>query len=163
MMLIFEQTLNGLQLGVTLFLLAAGLTLIFGIMGVLNLAHGSLYMIGAYGAAFAVAQTGSFWLGIPAGLAAGAVAGFVIERLVIRQLYRRDHLDQVLATFGLILFLNQAVVLLFGRQPLFVGLPPKLNGSVTLFGVPYSVYRLTIIVVRRSGSGPFSLKLTEAG
>jgi branched-chain amino acid transport system permease protein len=147
MTLLFEQALNGVQLGVTLFLLAAGLTLIFGVMGVLNLAHGSLYMIGAYGAAFVAARSGSFWLGIPAGLAAAALAGVLIEYLVIRRLYARDHLDQVLATFGLILFLNESMALIFGRQPMFVTTPAALSGSVVLFGVPYSVYRLTMIAV----------------
>jgi len=147
MTLVFEQALNGLQLGVTLFLLAAGLTLIFGVMGVLNLAHGSLYMIGAYAAAFTAAQTGSFWLGIPAGLAAAALTGAAIEYLVVRRLYQRDHLDQVLATFGLILFFNESMALLFGRQPLFVTAPAALAGSVVLFGVPYPVYRLTMIAV----------------
>ena len=145
--LIFEQMLNGVQLGVMLFLLAAGLTLIFGIMGVLNLAHGSLYMIGAYGAAWAAAKTGSFWLAIPAGLAAAAIAGILIELIVIRRLYARDHLDQVLATFGLILFFNQAVTLIFGRQPVFVGLPSLFNGSVSILGLPYPLYRLVIIGV----------------
>src|SRR5665647_2944368 len=107
MALVLEQILNGVQFGVMLFLLAAGLTLIFGIMGVINLAHGSLYMVGAYAAAFAAQRTGSFLLAIPAGLAAAAVAGVVVELVVIRRLYARDHLDQVLATFGLILFFNQ--------------------------------------------------------
>jgi branched-chain amino acid transport system permease protein len=147
MTLFFEQALNGVQLGVMLFLLAAGLTLIFGIMGVLNLAHGSLYMIGAYAGAFVAAKSGSFWLAFPAGLAAAALAGAAIELLVIRRLYARDHLDQVLATFGLILFLNQAVTMLFGRQPVFVTMPPALNGSVNLLGVPYPLYRLVIIAV----------------
>src|SRR6187402_833354 len=127
MTLVLEQLLNGLQFGVMLFLLAAGLTLIFGIMGVLNLAHGSLYMIGAYATAAVAAKTGSFALGVLAGLAAAAIAGMLIELLVIRKLYARDHLDQVLATFGLILFYNEATAIVFGRQPLFVGIPPLLN------------------------------------
>src|SRR5215207_3746840 len=130
MIYVVEQVLNGLQLGVMLFLLAAGLTLIFGIMGVINLAHGSLYMVGAYAAALTTAKTGSFLLAIPAGLAAAGLAGMLMEYLVIRRLYARDHLDQVLATFGLILFFNQMVILLVGRQPLFVGLPPMLSGAV---------------------------------
>ena len=107
MSLVLEQALNGVQLGVTLFLLAAGLTLVFGIMGVINLAHGSLYMVGAYAAAYAAKATGSFLLAVPAGLAAAAVTGMVVEYIVVRKLYARDHLDQVLATFGLILFFNQ--------------------------------------------------------
>lgn len=148
MTLVFEQLLNGLQFGVMLFLLAAGLTLIFGIMGVINLAHGSLYMVGAYAAAFAAAQTGSFPLAVLAGLTAAALIGMAMELLVLRRLYARDHLDQVLATFALILIFNQSVTILFGRQPLFVSVPPVLNGSVQLLpGLAYPVYRLVIIAV----------------
>jgi len=148
MTLVLEQLLNGLQFGVMLFLLAAGLTLIFGIMGVINLAHGSLYMVGAYAAAFAAAQTGSFLVAVLAGLTAAALAGMVMELVVLRRLYARDHLDQVLATFALILIFNQGVTLLFGRQPLFVSVPPALNGSVQLLpGLIYPVYRLAIIAV----------------
>ena len=117
MILVLEQILNGLQYGVMLFLLAAGLTLIFGIMGVINLAHGSLYMIGAFAGTWVAAHTGSFWLGLPVALTAAAVAGLLIEMLVVRRLYERDHLDQVLATFALILLFNELIVLLFGRQP----------------------------------------------
>lgn len=148
MTLLLEQLLNGLQFGVMLFLLAAGLTLIFGIMGVINLGHGSLYMIGAYAAAIAAERTGSFLVAVPAGLAAAGLAGMAMEYLVIRRLYARDHLDQVLATFALILFFNQTVTLLFGRQPLFVSIPPALNGSVEIVaGLAYPVYRLAIIAV----------------
>ncbi|TCR70452.1 branched-chain amino acid ABC transporter permease [Bosea sp. BK604] len=148
MTLVLEQLLNGVQFGVMLFLLAAGLTLIFGIMGVINLAHGSLYMVGAYAGAIVAAKTGSLLLAIPAALAAAAAAGVAMELLVLRRLYQRDHLDQVLATFALILIFNQGVTLLFGRQPLFVSIPPLLNGSVELLpGLSYSVYRLTIIAV----------------
>ncbi|KRE20482.1 ABC transporter permease [Bosea sp. Root483D1] len=148
MTLVLEQLLNGLQFGVMLFLLAAGLTLIFGIMGVINLAHGSLYMVGAYAAAFAAAQTGSVIIAIFAGLAAAALAGMAMELFVLRRLYARDHLDQVLATFALILIFNQGVTILFGRQPLFVSVPPALNGSVELLpGLIYPVYRLIIIAV----------------
>ncbi|MGO4407003.1 branched-chain amino acid ABC transporter permease [Bosea sp. RAF48] len=148
MTLVLEQLLNGLQFGVMLFLLAAGLTLIFGIMGVINLAHGSLYMVGAYAAAFAAAQTGSFLLAVIAGLAAAAIVGMVMEVVVLRRLYARDHLDQVLATFALILIFNQSVTILFGRQPLFVSVPSALNGSVQLLpGLTYPVYRLAIIAV----------------
>ncbi len=146
--LVLEQMLNGVQLGVMLFLLAAGLTLIFGIMGIINLAHGALYMVGAYAAALTASATGSFLLAVPAGLLAAGLTGVVIEFLVIRKLYDRDHLDQVLATYGLILFLNESVTILFGRQPLFVSIPPALSGAVELIpGVPYSIYRLTIIIV----------------
>lgn len=146
MILVFEQLLNGLQYGVMLFLLAAGLTLIFGIMGVINLAHGSLYMVGAYAGTWVAGQTGSFWLGIPAALGAAALTGLAIEALVIRKLYSRDHLDQVLATFALILMFNQIIVMLFGRSPVFTVLPPSLEGSVELLpGLYYPPYRLLII------------------
>ena len=103
LLLFIEQVLNGLQFGVMLFLMAAGLTLIFGVMGLINLAHGSLYMIGAFAAAAVSAATGSFLLGLAASLAAAAAAGALIEVVVIRRLYDKDHLDQVLATFALIL------------------------------------------------------------
>jgi branched-chain amino acid transport system permease protein len=146
--LVLEQLLNGVQFGVMLFLLAAGLTLIFGIMGVINLAHGSLYMIGAYAAALTVEKTGSFLLAIPVALAAAAAAGFLIEYLVIRHLYARGHMQQVLATFGLILFLNEGLTIFVGRQPLLIGVPPALSGAVEIIpGVPYPVYRLVIIAV----------------
>ncbi|WP_237213527.1 branched-chain amino acid ABC transporter permease [Falsiroseomonas oryziterrae] len=146
--LLAEQLLNGLQFGVMLFLLAAGLTLVFGIMGVINLAHGSLYMIGAFGAALVANATGSWWLALLAGLAAAALVGMAMEFVVLRRLYARDHLDQVLATFGLILFFNQGIILLFGRQPLFVDLPSWFSGAVEIVpGVPYPSYRLLIIAV----------------
>ena len=148
MTLLAEQLLNGLQFGVMLFLLAAGLTLIFGIMGVINLAHGSLYMIGAFAAALVAQQTGSWWLALLGGVLAAAAAGMVMELVVLRRLYARDHLDQVLATFGLILFCNQGMVILFGRQPLFVDLPPAFAGAIEVFpGVPYPSFRLLIIAV----------------
>ena len=148
MTLALEQLLNGVQFGVMLFLLAAGLTLIFGIMGVINLAHGSLYMIGAYAAALTVANTGSFLLAVPVALLAAAGAGILIEFLVIRRLYARDHVQQVLATFGLILFLNEGLTMYVGRQPLLIGVPPALSGAIELIpGVPYPVYRIVIIVV----------------
>lgn len=148
MILFLEQLLNGLQYGVMLFLLAAGLTLIFGIMGVINLAHGSLYMIGAYAGTLAAMQTGSFWLGVPLALIAAALTGLVMEAVVIRRLYARDHLDQVLATFGLILFFNQSIILLFGRQPMFTQLPDLFSGAVEVIpGLPYPSYRLFIIAV----------------
>jgi branched-chain amino acid transport system permease protein len=145
--LLLEQMLNGIQLGVMLFLLAAGLTLVFGIMGVINLAHGSLYMIGAFVAAWLAAETGSVLLALLGGLAAAGLVGMAIEYVVLRRLYARDHLDQVLATFGLILFFNQGIIILFGRQPLFVDLPEFLSGAVEILpGVPYPVYRLLTIV-----------------
>lgn len=148
MTLVIEQLLNGLQFGVMLFLMAAGLTLIFGIMGVINLAHGSLYMIGAYGGALAAAHTGSAILAIAIGLLASAITGMVMEVLVLRRLYARNHLDQVLATFALILTFNQTLTLAFGRQPLFVSIPTALAGTIELApGLPYPIYRLAIIAV----------------
>jgi branched-chain amino acid transport system permease protein len=147
-MLVLEQILNGIQFGIALFLMSAGLTLIFGIMGVINLTHGSLYMVGAYAAALVAAKTGSALLALLAGLAGAAVAGIVIELVVIRRLYARDHLDQVLATFALILIINQSATMLFGRQPLFVEMPPALASSVTLLpGLVYPLYRLVVIAV----------------
>jgi branched-chain amino acid transport system permease protein len=144
--LVVEQVLNGLQLSAMLFLLSAGLTLVFGIMGVINLAHGSLYMIGAYASAWVAQRTGSFALAAAAGLGAAAAIGMVLELTILRRLYARDHVDQVLATFGLVLFFNQAVALLFGRQPIFVGIPAGLAGTLTVPpGVPYPAYRLAII------------------
>src|SRR5713101_2594343 len=109
-----EQVLNGVQFGVMLFLMAAGLTLIFGIMNVINLAHGSFYMVGAYVAAASFAATGSFLLGLAAALAAASLVGIVVELIVFRRLYERHHLDQVLATFGLILFFNEMVRIIWG-------------------------------------------------
>ena len=146
--LFIEQILNGLQLGVMLFLMAAGLTLIFGVMGLINLAHGSLYMIGAFACASVAAATGSFWLGLAASLAAAAAAGAIIEVLVVRRLYERDHLDQVLATFALILVLSEGTRWLFGSFPLYLDIPPLLRGSVPLpGGSRYQLYRLAIIAV----------------
>ena len=146
MTLIVEQILNGIQLSAMLFLLAAGLTLVFGIMGVINLAHGSLYMVGAYAAAWVMGHTGSFLLAGGAALLAAGGVGILLELSVLRRLYARDHVDQVLATFGMVLFFNQAMALLFGRQPLFVGIPPALAGSITVPpDVPYPAYRLAII------------------
>jgi len=148
MVLLIEQLLNGLQLGVFLFLVASGLTLIFGIMGLINLAHGSLYMTGAFTCAAVTGWTGSFLIGLFAALPATAAVGMVIEFVVMRRLYDRDHLDQVLATFGLILFMNELATILWGRTPLFMTIPDALNGTVEVLpGVPYPVYRLLIIAV----------------
>src|SRR5882757_47762 len=153
-MIVLEQLLNGIQFGITLFLMSAGLTLIFGIMGVINLAHGSLYMIGAYAAALVAVHTGSVGLALLGGVAAAAASGIVIEFIVVRRLYQRDHLDQVLATFALILIINQSANMLFGRQPLFVSMPAALSGSVTLLpGLVYPVYRLLVIVLGLSVAG----------
>ena len=148
MILVAEQVLNGVQFGVMLFLLAAGLTVVFGIMGLINLAHSSLYMVGAFGAAWVQGRTGSFGLALLGGVGAAAVVGVVVEVAVLRRLYARDHMDQVLATFGMILFFNEAMAMLFGRQPLMAAVPGWLGGAVELIpGVPYPMYRLAIIAV----------------
>lgn len=145
--LLIAQLLNGLQYGVMLFLLAAGLTLVFGIMSFVNLAHGSLYMLGAYAAAMVGVHTGSFTLGVLAAIATGVVVGAVLEWVAVSRLYRRDHLDHVLATFGLVLFFNEVVRMVWGPQPVFVSLPELLSGTVELFGFVYPTYRFLIIVV----------------
>jgi len=146
MILILEQLLNGLQYGVMLFLMAAGLTLIFGIMGVINLAHGSLFMVGAYAGTLAAAQAGSFWVGIPVAIVAAGVTGLVVEAVVIRRLYARDHLDQVLATFALLLIANQGVTYFIGRQPVPANIPAALASPIELLpGLFYPPYRLVII------------------
>ena len=162
MLLFIEQLLNGLQLGIMLFLMSAGLTLVFGIMQVINLAHGSFYMIGAYVGATVTARTGSFLLGILAALPAAALAGMVVEILVLRRLYRKDHLDQVLATFGLIMFFNELTRIVWGRQPLFMDVPAWLSGSVELIpGVPYPSYRIAVIAVGMLVGGLLYLLFTR--
>ena len=145
--LLFEQLFNGFQLGILLFLLAAGLTLVFGIMDLMNLAHGSLYMMGAYFAATVTLATDSFLLGIIAALPATLLLGMLLEVTILRKLYDRGHLDQVLATFGMILFFNELVRLVWGPEGIEVGLPDFLNQSVTVFEVPLPMYRIVIIVV----------------
>src|SRR5438067_2728749 len=148
MIYVVEQVLNGVQFGVMLFLMAAGLTLIFGIMNLINLAHGSLYMVGAYVAAAIFSASGSFLLGLAAALAAAVLVGIAIEIVVFRALYERDHLDQVLATFGLILFFNEIVRILWGSTALHMSVPDFLNGRIELLaGSPYPTYRLAIIAV----------------
>jgi branched-chain amino acid transport system permease protein len=143
--LLLAQLLNGLQYGVLLFLLAAGLTLVFGIMSFVNLAHGSLYMMGAYAAAVAYGASGSFALAILAAAGAALVLGLLLELLVVSRLYRRDHLDHVLATFGLVLFFNELVRIVWGPQPYFVQVPEVLAGTVDLLGFSYPSYRFAII------------------
>jgi len=145
--LLITQALNGLQLGVLLFLLAAGLTLVFGIMNFVNLAHGSLYMMGAYFAAVAAGWTSSFLLGALIAIPATALLGFIVEQVALKGLYQRDHLDQVLATFGLILFFNELVRMIWGPSPVYMSTPQWLSGTVNLFGYTYSAYRFAIIVV----------------
>ena len=145
--LILEQFLNGLQFGLMLFLLAAGLTLVFGIMDMINLAHGSLYMLGAFLAAALVQATGSFALGVLLAIPATAAIGMLLEVSVLRTLYTRDHLSQVLATFALILIFNEVVRIVWGPDML-LPMPAALSGPVELLpGMFYPAYRLLIIGV----------------
>jgi branched-chain amino acid transport system permease protein len=146
LVLITEQTLNGLQLGVMLFLMAAGLTLVFGIMNLVNLAHGALYMVGAYLTTYFFQATGSYVLAVVLGLAGTLAVGVVTELIALRTLYERDHLDQVLATFGLILIFNELIAILWGRAALYSSIPEYLSGHVQLTEtLRYPLYRLTII------------------
>jgi len=143
-----EQCLNGVQLGMLLFLLAAGLTLIFGIMDLVNLAHGSLYMLGAYFAATFAEATGSFVLGAILALIATFVSGVVLEIIAIRPLYGRNHLDHVLGTFGLLIFFNDLVRLIWGPAGMTLSLPSEMLTAVQILpGVYYPLYRLVIIAV----------------
>ncbi|WP_035671507.1 branched-chain amino acid ABC transporter permease [Azospirillum brasilense] len=146
-LLLVEQGLNGLQLGVMLFLMAAGLTLVFGIMDLINLAHGTFYMVGAYLTAALVPVLDSFPLALAAAVLLTALLGLVVEAVALRTLYRRDHLDQVLATFGLILFFNELVKIVFGPVPIFLNPPAALAGTVDLFGLKYPAFRLAILAV----------------
>ena len=146
--LLVIQLLNGVQLGILLFLLAAGLTLVFGIMDFVNLAHGSLYMVGAYFCATVTAWTGSFLLGVLAALPLTFAVGIVVEVTVVRALYARHHLDHVLATFGLILFFDASVHLIWGPEGIAIPLPEFLDGRVTILpGIEFPTYRLLIILV----------------
>ncbi|MER3455848.1 MAG: branched-chain amino acid ABC transporter permease [candidate division GAL15 bacterium] len=146
--LVIEQLLNGVQLGLTLFLLSSGLTLVLGMMDTINLAQGSLYMLGAYFAATASASTGSFWVGVGGAVAATALVGLLLEVSLLRRLYATDHLTQVLATFALILVFNELVRMVWGPQALLVSVPPELARPVQILpGLAYSAYRLTIIAV----------------
>ena len=145
--LILEQALNGLQFGLMLFLLAAGLTLVFGIMDMINLAHGSLYMVGAYLAAAATQASGSFVVGVAAAMIGTALLGALLEVVLLRRLYARNHLAQVLATFALILIANETVRMIWGAQPVLLNPPDALAGPVSIGGFFYPAYRLLIIVV----------------
>ena len=132
--LVIEQMLNGVQFGVMLFLMASGLTLVFGVMGLINLAHGSLYMFGAFICAYVTGITGLFLVGLLAGVMGAAMVGVLMEMVVIRRLYLRDHLDQVLATFALILMFSEGTRWVFGSSPLWLDVPKILSGPVTLPG-----------------------------
>ena len=148
LLLLLEQMLNGIQFGVFLFLISAGLTLVFGIMNMVNLAHGSLYMMGAYYAATFVQLTGSFLLALVLTIPCALLTGVVLEIIALRTLYQRDHMDQVLATFGLILFFNELVRILWGAEAMPMPLPEIFSGNVEIIpGVPYPIFRLVIIGV----------------
>ena len=143
-----EQLLNGFQLGMLLFLFAAGLTLVFGIMDLVNLAHGSIYMVGAFTAATLTLWLDSFVLGIIFALPLTLLFGMVLEFIALKTIYARDHMDQVLATFGLILFLNEFVRIIWGPAGLAIPLPVLLDGSIDLpLGIVYPAYRLFIIII----------------
>ena len=144
--LLITQLLNGLQLGLLLFLLASGLTLIFGIMDFINLSHGSFYMIGAYFCGTVVAKSGSFLAGVVFGLVGMFAVGALVEWLIARKLYREDHLDHVLVTFGLILIFDTLVHLIWGAAGMAIPLPDILNGQITLGELVMPTYRLLIIV-----------------
>ncbi len=147
MLYFIEQCLNGVQLGMLLFLLAAGLTLVFGIMDLVNLAHGSLYMLGAYFAATIATLTGSFVLAVVIAVIGSLIVGMVLEVVAIRPLYRSDHLNQVLGTFGLLLFFNELVRLVWGPAGLTLSLPPEMLTAVQIVpGIYYPLYRLVIIL-----------------
>src|SRR4051812_25796332 len=144
--LVIEQSLNGLQLGLMLFLFAAGLTLVFGIMDMINLAHGSLYMIGAYIAATVAQASGSFVMAVAAAVSGTALIGVVLEISLLRKLYARDHLSQVLATFAVLLICNEAIRMVFGSQAVMLSTPAALSGPVELApGFAYPAYRLLVI------------------
>jgi branched-chain amino acid transport system permease protein len=142
------QLLNGVQYGLLLFLLASGLTLIFGVMGIINLAHGSLFMLGAYSAFLVARATGSLWLALPVGLAGGALFGLLLERGLFRRFYTREHLDQVLLTFALILLFEELRSLIVGNDFHSVPIPSVLDFSVPITsGFAYSAYRFAVIGV----------------
>ncbi|WP_159349074.1 branched-chain amino acid ABC transporter permease [Roseomonas harenae] len=146
--LLLVQLLNGAQLGILLFLVAAGLTLVFGVMDFINLAHGVQYMLGAYVAASLGVWANSFWLGLLLALPVSLLIGLVLEWLVFRHLYGRDHLSQVLATFGVILTVDDAVRAIWGSAPLPVPQPEGFTGGVEIMpGLTYPTFRLAIIVV----------------
>ncbi|MGH7085202.1 MAG: branched-chain amino acid ABC transporter permease [Acetobacteraceae bacterium] len=144
--LLLVQTLDGVQLGLLLFLIAAGLTLVFGVMDVVNLAHGVQYMLGAYLCVSFTAHTGSFWLGLPLAAVASFAIGVVLERVVFRRLVGADHLDQVLATFGIILLAEEGVRWIWGPAPLAAPVPALLGGAILLpDGLRYPVYRIALM------------------
>ena len=160
--LLLEQALNGLQFGLMLFLLAAGLTLVFGIMDCINLAHGSLYMVGAYFVAAATQAADSFWIGLGVGVAGAAGLGLLLELSLFRRLYQRDHLAQVLATFALILIANETVRSLWGPAALMLNPPDALAGPVQIGDFFYPAYRLVIIGVGLAVGGLLYLLVAKS-
>ncbi|MEY3262986.1 MAG: hypothetical protein RL717_463 [Pseudomonadota bacterium] len=163
--LFIPQLLNGLQLGVLLFLLAAGLTLVFGIMRFVNLAHGTLYMLGAYFAASAYAITDSFGLAVIAAVGGCILVGIALEQIAIARLYRRDHLDHVLATFGLVLFFNEIARVIWGPQPYALPVPVFLEGAIDFMGISYPAYRFAILGVGLlvAGAATWLMQRTRLG
>ncbi len=164
--LLAVQALNGLQLGLLLFLIAAGLSLVFGVMDFLNLAHGVQYMLGAYLAVTAAAWTGSFWAGVLLAVPLAGLFALGLEFLVFRHLYRRSHLDQVLATFGIIMTLNEAVRWIWGAAPLRADMPEGLSGSFEVMaGLRYPAYRLALIAAGLAVAGALAWVIgrTRAG
>jgi branched-chain amino acid transport system permease protein len=157
--LLLEQGFNGLQFGLVLFLMAIGVSLAFGVMNVINLAHGSMLMLGAYFIAAATARTPSVAVAFIVAMAAVAILAALMELAILRPLYRRGHLDQVLATFGASIALNEAVIMIWGREPVFMSTPSWLEGFVRIGpGLDYSVYRLAISAVAiGAGIGLFVL------
>src|SRR5262245_28460534 len=144
--LFIEQCLNGVQFALLLFLMASGLTLIFGIMEQINLAHGSLFMLGAYFSIFFQQIFGSFVVALVLALGCGFLVGVVLELVVFRRLYGRDHLLQVVATFGLILIFNELVRITWGVAPQYSAIPKNLSGSVPFGSFEYPAYRIAVIV-----------------
>ena len=161
-MIFLEQAFNAIQLGMMLFLTAAGLTLVFGIMNFINLAHGSLYMLGAFVGASVLGYSGSFALALLAGLTGAAVGAVVLDSAVLRWLYLRDHSAQVLGTFGLLLFFNEAVRMIWGDAPLFISMPGWLSGAVELFpGFRYPAYRLLVTLIGLAVAASMALLITR--
>lgn len=161
MSLFLEQLLNGLQFGMMLFLMASGLTLVVGIMNFINLAHGTLYMTGAFLAVTFQLLTGNYLLALGLGILGTALVGLLIEMFIVQPLYKRDHLDQVLCTFGIILFLNELARVIWGSAPLRMDVPKVLDGSVDIAGIGYPAYRLAIIAVSAAVAVGLHLVITR--
>ncbi len=158
--LLLTQLMNGLQLGLLLFLLASGLTLIFGIMDFINLSHGSFYMLGAYFCGTIVAHGGSFLVAVLVALVGTFLIGAIVEWVIARRLYREDHLDHVLVTFGLILIFDTLVHIIWGPAGMAIPLPTVLDGQITLGTLVLPVYRLVIIGGGLLVAGILSLMVT---